>query len=398
MMGRFYCSALLGFILAFSGLPVSWAASTHVVGVIELNGDPRYSPRRTERAYPGHPTSRAVEGLRLGLSDSGYQLRSQGLSVDVHVVAIREASELPAALKELSALKVKHLVADLPSELLRVLVQRAPGAMGSVVIFNTTQDDDGLRGEHCAPFLLHTLPSRAMLNDALSQFLAARKWTQVLSLTGPSAGDALHQQAMERSARRFGVRLVEQKPFKLTGDPRERDLGNVRLLTANRQADVVWVNDADGEFARTVPYNTNLPRPVVGASGLTPLAWHPQHERFGAPQLSRRFIRQSNKNMVGHDWASWIAGRAIAAALLAYPKGPVSEQLRALRSGDIILDGFKGKQLTFRSWDGQLRQPVFLSHGDGVAGMAPMDGVLHPTDVMDTLGFEERESLCRIRQ
>jgi ABC transporter substrate binding protein (PQQ-dependent alcohol dehydrogenase system) len=397
MIGRFW-PGVLGVVLALSGLPVSWAASTHVVGVVELNGDPRYSPRRTERAYPGHPTSRAAEGLRLGLSDSGYELRSQGLSVDVHVVAVREASELPAALKELSARKVGHLVADLPPELLGALVQQAPGAMGSVVIFNTSQDDDGLRGTHCAPFLLHTLPSRAMLNDALAQFLAARKWTQVLSLTGPSPGDALQQQAMERSARRFGVRLVEQKPFKLTGDPRERDLGNVRLLTANRQADVVWVNDADGEFARTVPYNNNLPRPVVGASGLTPLAWHPQHERFGAPQLSRRFIRQTSKPMVGHDWASWIAGRAIAAALLAHPKGPVSEQLRALRSGAITLDGFKGKQLTFRSWDGQLRQPVFLSHGDGVAGMAPMDGVLHPTDVMDTLGFEERESACRRRQ
>jgi ABC transporter substrate binding protein (PQQ-dependent alcohol dehydrogenase system) len=386
----------LGAVLALALWP-AWGASGHVVGVIELNGDPRYSPRRMERAYPGHPTHRAAEGLRLGLSDSGYELRSQGLSVDVQVVGVREASDLPQALKALAARQVRYVVADLPPEWLQALVQQAPAALGAVVVFNTSQDDDGLRGEHCAPFLLHTYPSRAMLSDALSQYLAAQKWTQVLSLTGPTAADALQRQAMERSARRFGVRLVEQKPFKLSGDPRERELGNVRLLTANRQADVVWVNDADGEFARTVPYATNLPRPVVGASGLTPLAWHPQHERFGAPQLSRRFIRQSNKPMVGQDWAAWMAGRAIAAALLAHPKGPVSEQLRALRSGAIALDGFKGKQLTFRAWDGQLRQPVFLSHGDGVIGMAPMEGVLHPTDVMDTLGFEERESVCRRR-
>ena len=54
--------------------------------------------------------------------------------------------------------------------------------------------------------------------------------------------------------------------------------------------------------------------------------------------------------------------------------------------------------MTFRAWDGQLRQPLFLSHVDGVAGTAPMDGVLHPKEVLDTLGVDEQESACKARQ
>lgn len=376
---------------------VAAQASTTVVGVVSLEGDPRYAPRRAERAYPGHPTSRTEEGLKLGLADSAYELRANGLAVEVKTVVLSDLGDVPRALRELRSAKVGHVVADLPVPVLNALTQQAPAVLGSVVVYNTTQDADALRGPQCAKHLLHTYPSRAMLSDALVQYLIAQRWSNAQALTGPEAADGLQRQALERSAKRFGLRLVENRPFKLSGDPRERELGNVRLLTAQRNADVVVVNDADGEFARTVPYATNVPRPVVGAAGLTPLAWHAQFERFGAPQLTRRFLRQSHKPMVGQDWAAWIAGRAIAAALIAQPKGHVSDHLKALRSGAITLDGFKGKQLSFRPWDGQLRQPVFLAHADGVVALAPMEGVLHPTEVMDTLGFDEKESLCQQR-
>ena len=83
--------------------------------------------------------------------------------------------------------------------------------------------------------------------------------------------------------------------------------------------------------------------------------------------------------------------------LVDAPRAPVVEQLRRLRSGQSFIDGFKGQRLSFRAWDGQLRQPLFLSHGDGVVGLAPVDGVLHPKEVLDTLGVDEAESACRSR-
>ena len=69
-------------MVALGLVAASAQASTTVVGVVSLDGDPRYAPRRVERAYPGHPMSRAAEGLRLGLADSEYELRTNGLAVD----------------------------------------------------------------------------------------------------------------------------------------------------------------------------------------------------------------------------------------------------------------------------------------------------------------------------
>ena len=65
----------------------------------------------------------------------------------------------------------------------------------------------------------------------------------------------------------------------LRDDPRQREASNPKLLTAEPAHDVVMVLDAVGEFAKALPYNTALPRPVVGSGGLVPLAWHPSWER-----------------------------------------------------------------------------------------------------------------------
>ena len=290
------------------------------------------------------------------------------------------------------------MVADLPAAELRALVQAAPAALGGAIVFNAAADDDALRGAQCAAHLLHTVPSRAMLSDALAQYLAARNWRKALVLQGPLPGDAPMLEAFNRSAKRYGIKATSTKPFKLTGDPRERDLGNVRLLTgSDREHEVVAVLDSDGEFARTVPYATQLPRPVVGAAGLVAVPWHPLWERNGGPQLSRRFAKDAKRPMTGHDWAAWSAGRAVATVLVDLPKANVAQQLKALRGGPVAVDGFKGPRLSFRAWDGQLRQPIFLSHVDGVVGVAPLDGVLHPREVMDTLGVDEAESACKQR-
>ena len=46
------------------------------------------------------------------------------------------------------------------------------------------------------------------------------------------------------------------------------------------------------------------------------------------------------------------------------------------------LDGSKGVQMSFRPWDGQLRQRVLLTDGQGVIAFAPMDGILHPKNTL----------------
>ena len=390
------CAAWVGGLLACAALPAR-AATTVTVAVVSLADDARYDARRVERGYPGHPAGVALAGARLGAEDSAFELDASGLALSIREVVLPDGAALPKALAELKAAKVQHVIADLPLAEMRQLVQAAPGALGGAVVFNVGLDHDSLRADGCAAALLHTYPSRQMFSDALAQYLAARNWRKALVLKGPLPGDALQAQAWARSAKRYGIKTTGERPFKLSGDPRERDLANTRLLTGDRDHDVVAAMDSDGEFARLLPYATQWPRPVVGANGLMALTWHPQWERYGGPQLSRRFFKAAGRPMGGQDWAAWVAVRAVTAALVDNPKAPVAQQLKALRGGTVFVDGFKGTRLSFRPWDGQLRQPLFLSHVDGVVGAAPVDGVLHPVEVLDTLGVDQKESTCKAR-
>jgi len=366
-----------------------------LLGLLSQADDPRYEPQVLEKGYPEGPVGRSAAAAQLGLEDAVFTLDGAGWTKSrVLVREAPDAAALPRALDELLRMGTRHVVLELPAEGVAAVAAAARGK--DVVLYNAAAPHDALRGAGCAPNLLHTLPSHAMQADAIAQLLAARKWSRPLVLHGSSPADGLLLAAFQRSAKRFGLKPVAERPFKLSNDPRERDLGNVRLLTTERDYDAVVVLDAHGEFAREVPYRAILPRPVVGSSGLTAQAWSGWYERHGAPQLHRRFLKKAGRAMGSYDWATWIAARAAAEAAAAQPKGTPAQQLQALKGG-LALDGYKGQRLTFRPWDGQLRQPLMLAHGNGVAEVAPLEGFLHPKTALDTLGHDEPESGCKAR-
>ncbi|HRC77207.1 MAG TPA: hypothetical protein PLO33_16115, partial [Kouleothrix sp.] len=57
----------------------------------------------------------------------------------------------------------------------------------------------------------------------------------VLLLTGPSAADQQRAATAQAAMKRYGLKLAGSKPFKVSADPRERDLANPLLLTALAQ-------------------------------------------------------------------------------------------------------------------------------------------------------------------
>ena len=81
--------------------------------------------------------------------------------------------------------------------------------------------------------------------------------------------------------------------------------------------------------------------------------------------------------------------------MLAAPNGPAASWHKALASNE--LDGSKGVTMSFRAWDGQLRQTLLLTDGQGVIGSAPVEGILHPRNTLDTLGADAPEKLCKAR-
>ena len=356
--------------------------------LIEQADNPQLDRTRTERAYLGHPGGSAADGLNVALDEAQFELEAEKASVKMSSEAAAHLDAARAAAQKAEKAGAHVLVVNVPQAWVAPLA-----AAVKVPVLNVGARADALREKDCVANLYHLAASERMRADALAQALVSRRWSNVLVLQGPSPDDAARGAVAQAAMKRYGLKAVAVKAFKLSTDPRERALSNLTLLTANLAYDVVWVVDSDGEFARSLPYSTALPRPVVGDGGLVALSWQAQFERFGAPQVSRRFAKAAKRPMTDPDWAAWMAGKALVAAALGTPKPDAAAIHKALLAAN--LDGSKGVSLQFRTWDRQLRQPILLSDGQGVQGMMPQDGVMHPRNVLDTLGADEPEKLCK---
>lgn len=360
---------------------------------LQREGDPAYEPHR---AYTGltlrdrHPP---LDGARTALRESRVIGRALGLKFALEEVVLGPEEDAGAAIKALTAAGTRVFLLDLP--LAEVRDTAAALRDRDLVLFNIRHGDDALRGEDCAPVLFHTIPSDAMLMDALAQYLAKKRWSDVLILEGEAAADRVMSAAFQEAARKFRLKVVDVRPFVLSNDPRLRDQTNVPLLTGDADYDVVFLADTLGEFGRYVPYQTLDPRPVVGSEGLVSSPWHWTWERHGAPQLNQRFDRIAERRMTGADWAAWAAVKAIVEAMARTQSREIAV-LRDYLTGDAFtLDTYKGAPGNFRPWDHQLRQAVLLHTHNAVIARAPIEGFLHQTNNLDTLGRDQPETACR---
>lgn len=368
-------------------------AATLKLALVMRADDERLDDKRVELGYVGQPGGPLSDAIGVALGEAEFELDAAKLKVEFETVEAESAEDARAQLQRLEQAGTAAAVLDLPGAW---VAAAAPAVR--LPLINAGSTDETLRGSACRANLFHTLPGERMLSDALAQSLVARKWSRVLLLHGPQPGDPARLTAVQASIKRYALKLVATKPFKLSADPRERDLGNPLLLTGGADYDVVWVVDTDGELARTLPYRTALPRPVVGDAGFTAQAWAPRFERFGAPQLSRRFARAAERPMTGPDWAAWMAAKAVVQAAVENATAPTpAALLKSLSRDGFVLDGFKGSRVSFRAWDRQLRQPILMTDGLGVIGLAPVEGILHPKNVLDTLGADAPESACKAR-
>lgn len=368
---------------------------TITIGYIELADDPRYPGRDVYTGIDNRTLGRPYPGAEVGLADAQAGAGFLGFSFALLRAETTGAGEAAQVLEGWHSEDEVHFVlVDLPAPELVALADAAAGL--PVLLLNVSALADSLRDEQCRANVAHVIPSRSMLTDALVQYLLAQNWVDLLVLHGGSDADLEHVQALERSAQKFGARIVAKHPFELGGDPRNRDSNNVALMTGEPDHDVVYVADSSRQFAPFVPYSTHLPRPVVGDSGLRPLAWHWSWNRHGAPQLQHRFEEFAMpRQMNSGAWAAWAAMKAISQAAIRASSDP-AEMRQFMLSDQLNLDGVKGNPSSFRVWNQQLRQPILLATDSAVIARAPVGGALHQTNVLDTLGADAPESRCQL--
>jgi ABC transporter substrate binding protein (PQQ-dependent alcohol dehydrogenase system) len=389
------------FLAVFVEASVAWAQGAapsrpHIpIGFVTIENDTRYEPIRAyERIIlktPEHP----LAGAEVGIDEAAALTRVLKADVTLDPITVKSSEDVAPAVLAALAAGTHFFLLDAPAEAYAPLSAAVRGR--DALIFNVSEPDDALRRDLCAAEFVHAYPSRAQLMDGLVQFIVSRKWRDLLVLQGAAPADAAATAAFARSARKFGARIVAQKNFKPGTDPRERDENDPALLSAGtRDFDAAFVADAAFDFARTVPYHLARPRPVIGAIDLEPVAWHWTWERHGAPQVNSRFDKKSGgRHMEGADWAAWLAVKMIVQSALRTRSADFAAQ-RAFIFGNGRFDGAKGLALSVRPWDHQVRQAILLAAPYEVVADAPIEGFLHQTNELDTLGDDAPETPCHL--
>jgi ABC transporter substrate binding protein (PQQ-dependent alcohol dehydrogenase system) len=338
------------------------------------------------------PEDLGIRGAELGAQENNTTGKFLGQTYSLIVTEVFEGEDFAEAARAALG-ETDLLVLDAPTTQLLAAAD-LPEAK-TALLFNAGAADVALRDASCRARVLHTLPSYAMKADALMQFFVTRRWDEIALIAGERPEDQTWAETLERSASKFGLKFGARKTWAFDADMRRNAAQEVPLFTQELgDYDVLLVADAADDFARYISYNTWRPRPVAGSEGLRAVTWHRVVEQWGAAQLQSRFTKLADRPMLDRDYAAWAAVRAIGEAVTRTGAAD-AETLRSFMLSDAFeLAGFKGSPLTFRTWNGQLRQPIPLVHERALVAQAPLEGFLHQRNELDTLGLDQPESGC----
>jgi ABC transporter substrate binding protein (PQQ-dependent alcohol dehydrogenase system) len=400
---RVFARALFGLMLLAA--PV-WAAPHAPDGAQPENfviGYLRRAENRTAISRLDLPAENDGQaGAQAGLDDDNVTGEFLGQNFTLESRRLKPGEDAGQALAELEAKGARFILADLSAQKLLEAADSPAGA--GALLFNIGAPDEVLREESCRANVIHVAPSRAMLADALAQYLLWKQWRKWLLVVGSHDEDRLFAEAIKRAATRFGGKIVEERMFADAGGARRADSGvalvqkQIPAFTQNAPAhDVLVAADESAVFADYLPYRSWDPRPVAGSAGLVPTAWDPSYEQAGATQLQQRFERRFMRRMSALDMNGWTAARMIGEAAAHDSAGDVGAAKAWFLSKDFALAAFKGQKLTVRDWNLQLRQPVLLSDGRNVVSVSPQEGFMHQFSELDTLGLDRPETKCRLK-
>jgi len=387
-----FASIAMAALLMGSAVP---ALSAEVmVGYVGLKDDRRYHPDVAYSRIEISPALKPIEGALLGLDDMKIVTDAVNIAVKLDAYEAVDAAEAIQKVAAMQQAGERFVILDLPGDIVREVAEATRDL--PITLINATAPQDALR-DLCLPNLMHAGASDRMISDTYTQFLRHRNWTKVLLLEGREPRDKEIADAFQASAERLRIQVVDRKQFTTSTDPANREENNTLLITGGKDYDVVFIADTLGDYARYLNYATQLPRPVIGSTGLTASEWHWSWDRDGATQVTLRFQRlaEGRRVMSPEDWSTWIAAKSIATA---YAKARSDDPVKIdayIKGSRFTIDGSKGYRMNFRPWDRQLRMPMVLATSNAVIAPAPFPEFLHQTNELDTLGVDEPESKCK---
>lgn len=342
-----------------------------------------------------------LAGARLAIDDNNTTGKFLNQRFKLEERRLKDGDDVAKVATELAE-RNAFIVADLPADALL----KASDALRErgTLLFNAGAIDERLREADCRTNVIHIAPTRAMLADALGQYLVWKQWKRWLLVVGSHDEDKLFADALRRTATRFGAKIVQERTFEDAGGARRTDSGvtliqrQMPVFTQQAPAyDVLVAADESEVFANYLPYRTWDPRPVAGSAGLVPRSWDAAQDQWGAVQMQNRFIKLNQRRMTALDMQAWTAVRIIGEATSRTNSGDIKKVSDFIRGPDFSVAAFKGTKLTLRDWNLQLRQPILLVDGRMVVSVSPQEGFLHQVSELDTLGYDRPESKCKLK-
>ena len=251
-----------------------------------------------------------------------------------------------------------------------------------VPFLNVGSADDALRNEACEPSTFHVEPSAAMYVDGLAGWYVRsglRRWYVVH--TDDGAGEALRARAAwSLSERHFGARIVGSRAVPAGGG----DVAGVAAAARRANADLIvmllsaedqlaWLRGLDDAGVETLvagfPFVEAQTRTFfqaardasvrLGASFRT-LAFEATLDAYGARELNARYRQQFGQPMDPPAWAVYQAVKMLFEAA-TFGGSLEPDAVRGyFTAPTTVFDLYKGIGTSFRPWDRQLRQSIYL--------------------------------------
>lgn len=363
------------------------------------------------------------------MAQEEFELNASMFEIDFAVITAEAdgADVLAAADRLVREEQVFALAGGFGGEEAKLL--SAWAAQKGVPFVNLLDSDDQLRNQACAATSFHVAPSAAMYLDALAGWYVRagfRNWFIVQADTEESAS---HYERLQRALgeRHFGARAVGHAIIDDDAVIPEDVLTQIK----NSRADViVLLVDAEDQLIDLTALETSgIELMVTGypyaeaqtrdffarsrqlapslGTGMRATVWEPTLDAYGARELNARYMDRWAVPMEGAAWATYQGVKVLFEAAMFSGTTETDPVLSYLRAPNSVFDVWKGIGTSFRSWDHQMRQPLYLTKIDGTASDARLMGQLvgelpaiympgtDPVERLDQMGDLESRSQCR---
>ena len=339
------------------------------------------------------PEDLGIQGAKIAVKDSNKTARFLKQKYNLIESISYDKKELLNSLEKFINEKNSFVLLKVEDDFLKEIIKNP--LFEKAVFFNIANKNSSFRQNLCQTNLLHTIASNAMLYDGLVQFLVKRNFKDIFLISGTKEKDLQITKDIKRAVKKFNAKIVEEKQWTYDADIRRKAADEMPVFTQGSDYDVILTADNYGDFGEFVYFNSWLPRPLAGTQGLTPKTWHKVIEQWGAAQMQKRFEKFASRWMEDEDFAAWIAIRTIVTSVTKTKNNDMKTALNFIYSDDFELGAYKGRKLTYRDFNGQIRMPVALVQPNALVSTSPQVGFLHPTNDLDTLGIASFQVQCK---